>query len=100
MDKAELAAVPQVHGDAAAEGVDVGRLAGEMRAGEAEAEEAAADVEEGVGRGGRVGDEEERRLGGEVGRGHRERGAAEGAEGEELLEARQAPRDLAEQVRW
>lgn len=51
---------------------------------------------------GHVGEEEERALGGEVERRRREEipvGAAGGAEGEEVLEGRQAARDQWDQLR-
>lgn len=90
-------------GDAAAEGEEAAALVW-ARTREAEAEEAAmGGVEQGRWFGDRVGnEEEERRLGCEVGRGEREGcavGSAGGAEGEEILEACQSLGDLGDQIR-
>lgn len=77
----------------------------DARAGEPESvDPAQGEVEQGVGfwLGGVAGDEEERRLGGEVGRRQREEGAvgaAGCAEGEEILEVCEAPRNLRDQLR-
>lgn len=95
-------AVAVLDGDAAAEGVELGEAAG-VGGGEAEAEDAAeGDVKEGPRGGGQAAEEEERTLGGEVGWRRREEipvGAAGGAEGEEVLEGRQAARDERDQLR-
>lgn len=90
-----------VDGDAAAERVEAGEPV--LAASEAATREAIAEgeVEQGIRIGVRVLEEEERRLGGEIGRDQWEESsvrAAAGTEGEEILKAREAPRDLADQI--